>query len=89
MAIQRREVTFPDGPIRHELEIFQYEYTATGVRYTAPDGMHDDCVDALALAVRCRQAAPLAARLTGLAVGEHEFDGVEGWCVPENEAVWR
>ena len=35
-----------------ELEAFEYEYTRTGVRYTAPPGMHDDCVCALALAVR-------------------------------------
>jgi hypothetical protein len=50
-AIQNREVRFPDGPIRAELELFEYEYTRTGVRYTAPDGYHDDCVVALALAV--------------------------------------
>jgi hypothetical protein len=30
-AIHRREITYPDGPIVHELEAFQYEYTATGV----------------------------------------------------------
>ncbi len=51
-AIQRREVRFPDGPIRAELEAFEYEYTRTGVRYSAPHGMHDDCVMALALAVQ-------------------------------------
>jgi hypothetical protein len=50
-AIQQREITYPDGPIRAELETFGYEYTAHGVRYTSPDGMHDDCVMALALAV--------------------------------------
>ncbi len=51
VAIQRREVRFPDGPIVAELESFEYEYTRTGVRYSAPEGMHDDCVCALALAV--------------------------------------
>ncbi len=51
VAIQRREVRFPDGPIRAELEAFEYEYTRTGVRYSAPSGVHDDCVIALALAV--------------------------------------
>jgi hypothetical protein len=44
--------TYPNGRIVHELEAFQYEYTAAGVRYAAPAGMHDDCVCALALAVR-------------------------------------
>jgi hypothetical protein len=52
VAIQKREVTFPDGPIRMELENFEYEYTRTGCRYTAPEGFHDDCVCALALAVQ-------------------------------------
>jgi hypothetical protein len=50
-AISAQEVTFPDGPIRAELETFEYEYTAHGVRYSAPDGLHDDCVMALALAM--------------------------------------
>lgn len=50
-AIQSRQVGFPDGLIRSELETFSYEYTAHGVRYSAPAGLHDDCVMALALAV--------------------------------------
>lgn len=51
VAIQQRAVRFPDGPIRAELDGFEYEYTRTGVRYAAPPGQHDDCVCALALAV--------------------------------------
>lgn len=54
VAIQKCEVTYPAGPVVHELEAFEYEYTRTGVRYSAPEGMHDDCVVALALAVACR-----------------------------------
>lgn len=50
VAIQRGDVAYPDGPIVHELEAFEYVYTRTGVRYSAPEGMHDDCVMALALA---------------------------------------
>ena len=53
-AIHRREITYPDGPIVNELEVFEYQYTATGVRYNAPAGFHDDCVNALALANKCR-----------------------------------
>lgn len=49
--IQSQEIAFPDGPIRVELESFEYEYTRTGVRYSAPEGASDDCVMALALAV--------------------------------------
>lgn len=50
-AIQSQHITYPEGPIRTELETFSYEYTAHGVRYEAPPGLHDDCVMALALAV--------------------------------------
>lgn len=57
LAIQHGEVRYPDGPIRSELESFEYEYTRTGVRYTAPEGMHDDCVIALGLAVWQYQTA--------------------------------
>ncbi len=49
-AIQQRKITFPQGHISEELEIFEYQYTATGVRYSAPQGFHDDCVIALGLA---------------------------------------
>lgn len=51
-AIQSNEVTYPAGPIVVELEQFEYEIRQTGIRYSAPSGAHDDCVCALALAVR-------------------------------------
>ena len=51
VAIQQKQITFPDGVIAHELLAFEFEYTRTGVRYTAPAGLHDDAVCALALAV--------------------------------------
>lgn len=54
VAIQQGDVQYPDGVIVAELESFEYEYTRTGVRYSAPEGMHDDCVMALALAVHAR-----------------------------------
>lgn len=49
-AIQQQKIGFPDGVIRDELEIFEYEFTKSGVRYSAPTGFHDDAVCALALA---------------------------------------
>jgi len=49
-AIQSRKIGFPDGQIVRELEVFEYQYSATGVKYSAPSGFHDDCVMALALA---------------------------------------
>jgi hypothetical protein len=48
--IQRGEARFPDGWLAAELEAFEYQYTASGVRYSAPDGLFDDGVCALALA---------------------------------------
>lgn len=51
VAIQRGEVSYPDGVIPLELEAFEYAYTRTGVHYSAPEGVHDDAVCALALAV--------------------------------------
>lgn len=50
IAIEGRKITFPEGEITDELKNFEYEYTRTGVRYTAPAGLHDDCVCALGLA---------------------------------------
>jgi phage FluMu gp28-like protein len=53
-TIHKGEIGFPDGIIKEELEIFEYQFTSTGVRYNAPQGFHDDCVNALALAVKCK-----------------------------------
>lgn len=53
-AIHKGEIGFPAGVIKDELEIFEYLFTSTGVRYSAPQGFHDDCVNALALANKCR-----------------------------------
>lgn len=51
VAIQQGKIRYPTGTIRAELESFEYSYTRTGkVSYAAPEGFHDDCVMALALA---------------------------------------
>jgi hypothetical protein len=49
-AIQKRLINFPEGVIVDELSNFEYVYTNTGVKYSAPSGLHDDAVCALALA---------------------------------------
>ena len=49
-AIQQGKIGFPEGVIVDELDVFEYQFTANGVRYSAPSGFHDDCVMALALA---------------------------------------
>lgn len=58
VGIQSRKILIADdgdvvngtGKIRHQLEQFEFEYTRTGIRYSAPEGEHDDDVVALALA---------------------------------------
>lgn len=71
-AIHQRAVAYPDGVLRDELDAFEYAITRTGVRYAAPEGLHDDCVCALALAVRAfsrKPAAPVYAGTRGAAPG--------------------
>jgi hypothetical protein len=58
VAIQGRKIIIADdgnvkdgtGKLRHQLEQFEFVYTRTGVKYSAPEGEHDDDVCALALA---------------------------------------
>lgn len=56
-AYEAGEVVLPDVPqLVHEFKVFQYETTRAGnVRYSAPEGMHDDCVDSVALANDARR----------------------------------
>jgi hypothetical protein len=56
-AFQTRRIRIPDNWLRIECETFEYEYTRTGVKYTAPTGLHDDGVCALALALRCLETS--------------------------------
>jgi len=51
-ALEAGEVTVPeDTSLATELSVFEYETTRAGnIRYGAPDGHHDDTVDALAMA---------------------------------------
>ena len=52
VAIHQERIHFPEGHIKEELEVFEYQYSSHGVKYSAPTGFHDDCVMALALAWR-------------------------------------
>jgi hypothetical protein len=49
-SIQKAETYILEGLMFDELESFEFKYSRTGVSYSAPDGMHDDIVCALALA---------------------------------------
>lgn len=57
-AIQSESIVFADPVLKSELDSFGYEYTKNGVRYSAPDGLHDDSVCALALAVHLKNSTP-------------------------------
>lgn len=51
-AIQSEEIAFTE-PVKYELELFEYEYTRSSVKYSSPVGYHDDQVCSLALALKC------------------------------------
>ena len=58
VAIQQKQITFPEGQLLNELLSFEYVYTRTGAQYSAPTGLHDDGVCALSLAVYHQDNAP-------------------------------
>lgn len=49
-GIQNGYLSILEGVMFEEMESFEFEYSKFGVKYSAPDGMHDDCVCSLALA---------------------------------------
>jgi len=53
VVIEQRLITFPDIiELIDELKTYAYELTtARNIKYSAPEGMHDDCVISLGLAV--------------------------------------
>lgn len=80
VAIQEKQVRFPEGVIVEELHAYEYVYTRTGVRYEAADGYHDDTVCALALAVQAKHNStrrgkiPMIPALGGGSKPGHSFD---------------
>lgn len=63
-GIQNGNIFVLSGMMQEELESFEFEYSRNGVKYTAPNGSHDDIVCALALAYhkfkeRISHAAPV------------------------------
>jgi len=58
VAIQQRQVVIPEGQLLNELLSFEYVYTRTGAQYSAPSGLHDDGVCALALAIFHKNQSP-------------------------------
>lgn len=56
VGVQQEKMGFPEHskevPIQGELESMEYTYTRSGVKYSAPPGLNDDCVMGLGLAFR-------------------------------------
>lgn len=69
MRIQEHKLEIPDGVMLDELVGFEFQVTRTHVTYGAPEGEHDDCVCALALAVKKLQAP--RAVIGGASMGAH------------------
>jgi hypothetical protein len=67
-GVQQSKVGIPAGWLVGEMESFEYEYRPGGVRYSAPEGLHDDGVCGLALAFR----------KLGLVLG-NQFQMVSDW----------
>lgn len=90
VSIQGHELEFPKGYITQELELFEYEFTRTGVRYSAPEGHHDDCVMALALARQAwAEVAPGANVMKYYAARtEQDFAAAQTEAKPNNRP-WR
>jgi len=63
-SIQTQKVFILDGIMKDELESFEFMYSKTGVKYSAPEGLHDDCVCSLALASLKLNDKPTAPTLT-------------------------
>ena len=58
VAIKQQQITFQERLRLNELLSFEYVYTRTGAQYSAPSGLHDDGVCALALAVFQNDRSP-------------------------------
>ncbi len=80
-AIENGELTAPEiDALRTEMEVFEYDVTRGGnVRYDAPEGFHDDTIDALALAVDARtHAAKTNVATTARAGASDDTDDSDG-----------
>lgn len=56
--VDKQAFTMPEGFLAEEMRDFEFVYTRTGVKYSAPEGYHDDAVCALALARRLYKHVP-------------------------------
>lgn len=90
VSIQSHEITFPQGPISRELQSFEYETKGGRTFYSAPQGYHDDCVCALALARQAWAAtAPGANMMEFYSQTTARQKAIEATLPQENNRPWR
>lgn len=85
VGIQSGSLALSNPTLRMELEQFGYEYTAHGVRYSGPEGAHDDTVCALALARQRLVTLSLPAVVT-FSPTQQVMGGVDLW---DNGSHWQ
>jgi len=76
MIIENQRITIPQIPeLINELKLYGYKTSASGnIQYGAPEGYHDDCVTALALAAwQLKRSATPGKILAGFVGGPPEF----------------
>lgn len=77
-GIQQQKIKFPDGVIVTELNAFEYDISPSGnVLYSAPKGVHDDCVDSLAMAYKMLREQ----QFTTLDVAPIEITRTSPWAI--------
>jgi hypothetical protein len=85
-SVEAGELTSPViDSLRTELEVFEYDVTRGGnIRYDAPEGFHDDTVDALAIANDVqRHAAKVNVGRTARAGGGEDYGDSDGDAIKE------
>lgn len=58
-SITDKKISILAGVMQDEMEGFEFEYENGRVKFSAPSGSHDDCVNALALANDCKIKNPV------------------------------
>lgn len=58
-SITDGNISILEGVMQDEMEGFEFEYSEGRVKFSAPSGSHDDCVNALALANDCKINNPI------------------------------
>lgn len=88
LAFEHHEVKIPNDPILvGELQAFTAVRTDAGnLRYTAPEGFHDDCVMSLALAWNEARRYPAIENLSADMRLERQMKEM-GWLSPETAAI--